>query len=263
MNHLRIILLIVIIAASSSFSQKIDERMDFKKYFDEYGNEGCFVLYDLKNNTYLKYNSTRCAERFIPASTFKIFNSLIGLESGAVKDELEVFKWDSVNRSYDSWNQDLDMVKAFKFSGVWYYQELARRIGEKNMQKYISLNHYGNENISGGIDLFWLDGGIRISADEQIEILKKLYHNELKFSQRSMDIVKRIMIYDQNDKYTIRAKTGWALRVEDQIGWFVGYVVKGENVYFFALNVESKEPEEGFVSRKEITFKILKNLGVL
>lgn len=263
MKQLGIILLILLIVTSSTISQKFDERVDLKKYFDEYGHEGCFVLYDLKKDAYSKYNSTRCSERFIPASTFKIFNSLVGLELGVVKDEFEVFKWDSVKRSYDSWNQDLDMVKAFKFSGVWYYQELARRIGEKNMQKHISLNHYGNENISGGIDLFWLDGGIRISADEQIELLKKLYHNELKFSQRSMDIVKRIMIYDQNDKYTIRAKTGWALRVGDQVGWFVGYVVKGDNVYFFALNVESKEPEEGFVSRKEITFKILKDFGIL
>ena len=161
------------------------------------------------------------------------------------------------------WNQDLDMVKAFKYSGVWYYQELARRVGEEKMQRYISLNHYGNENISGGIDRFWLDGGIRISADEQIDMLKKLYHNKLEFSQRSMDIVKRLMIYEQTNDYTIRAKTGWAIRVEDQIGWFVGYVEKGNDVYFFAINLETKNPEEGFVSRKEITFKILKEMGVL
>ena len=146
---------------------------------------------------------------------------------------------------------------------VWYYQELARRIGEEKMQYYISKNHYGNEDISGGIDMFWLDGGIRISADEQIEMLKKLYNNKLEFSQRSMDIVKKIMIYDKTDEYIIRAKTGWAIRVEDQIGWFVGYVEKGSDVYFFATNVQSKKPEEGFKSRQEITFKILKELKIL
>ena len=200
MNHILTILWILFLVTTSSLSQNVEERTDLKKYFDEYGHEGCFVLYDLKNDSYLKYNSSRCAERFIPASTFKIFNSLIGLETGAVKDEFEIFKWDSINRSYDSWNQDLDMVKAFKYSGVWYYQELARRIGEKKMQKYISSNHYGNEDISGGIDLFWLNGGIKISANEQIEMLKKLYHNKLEFSQRSMDIVKRIMIYNQTDR---------------------------------------------------------------
>lgn len=263
MKQIQLILALLIIAASTMFSQNIEVRTDLKKYFDEYGHEGCFVLYDLNNDSYIKYNPERCAERFIPASTFKIFNSLVGLETGAVRDEFEVFKWDSVKRFYDTWNQDLDMVKAFKYSGVWFYQELARRIGEEQMQHYISLNQYGNKNISGGIDRFWLDGGIRISANEQIEMLKKLYNNELKFSQRSMDIVKRIMIYDQNDKYTIRAKTGWAIRVENQVGWFIGYVEKGSDVYFFAINLQTKNPEEGFVSRKEITFKILKELVVL
>jgi beta-lactamase class D len=256
-------LILVLLIVSSIYPQKVDERKDLKKYFDEYGHEGCFVLYDLNKDTYTKYNSNRCSERFIPASTFKIFNSLVGLETGAVKDEFEVFKWDSVKRFYDKWNQDLDMVNAFKYSGVWYYQELARRIGQKKMQKYISENHYGNEDISGGIDQFWLDGGLRISADEQIELLKKLYYNKLKFSQRSMDILKRIMIYEKSEEYIIRAKTGWALRVEDQIGWFVGYVEKQNNVYFFAINIQSKDPEEGFVSRKEITFKILKELEIL
>jgi len=258
-----IVFSILLFLTSTIFSQKVEDRRDLKKYFDEYGHEGCFILYDLKKDSYLKYNPERCKERFIPASTFKIFNSLVGLETGAVKDVFEVFKWDSVKRSYDSWNQDLDMVNAFKYSGVWYYQELARRIGEEKMQHYISLNHYGNKDISGSIDMFWLDGGLRISADEQIEFLKKLYQNELKFSRRSMDIVKQIMIYEETEEYIIRAKTGWALRVEDQVGWFVGYIEKGNDVYFFAINVQSKNPEEGFVSRKDITFKILKELGIL
>jgi beta-lactamase class D len=263
MKQTLLFLAVFLCTTSSILPQKIEERKDFKKYFDEYGHEGCFVIYDLKNDTYLKYNPTRCAEEFIPASTFKIFNSLVGLETGAVKDQFEVFKWDSVKRFYDKWNQDLDMANAIKYSAVWFYQELARRIGEENMQHYISLNHYGNQNISGGIDRFWLDGELRISADQQIELLKKLYHNELQFSQRTMDIVKDILIYDKTDDYIIRAKTGWALRVEDQIGWFVGYVEKGSNVFFFAINLETKNPEEGFISRKEITFNILKKLKII
>jgi beta-lactamase class D len=263
MNQINIIIALLFIITSSIFSQKIEERKDLKKYFDEYGHEGCFVLYDLNSDTYFKYNSKRCAEQFIPASTFKIFNSLVGLETGIVKDQFEIFKWDSVKRFYDKWNQDLDMANAIKYSAVWYYQELARRIGEEKMQYYISLNNYGNQNISGGIDQFWLDGGLRISADEQIEMLKKLYHNQLQFSQRTMDIVKNIMIIDQNDDYIIHAKTGWAIRVEDQIGWFVGYVEKANNVFFFAINLQSKNPGEGFTSRKEITFKILKQFGII
>lgn len=260
---MRFILILFFVFQFTVLAQNVKERTDFKKYFDEYGHNGCFVLYDLNKDQYIKFNPERCTEQFIPASTFKIFNSLVGLETGAVKDENEIMKWDGEKRFYDAWNQDLNMNDAFKYSAVWFYQELARRVGEEKMQHYININHYGNEDISGGIDRFWLDGGIRISADEQIEFLKRIYKNEVKFSQRSIDILKRIMIYDQNDNYILRAKTGWAIRVKDQVGWFVGYVEKNDNVYFFALNVESKNPEEGFVSRKEITFKILKELGVL
>lgn len=260
---MRFILILFFVFQFTVLAQNVKERTDFKKYFDEYGHNGCFVLYDLNKDQYIKFNPERCTEQFIPASTFKIFNSLVGLETGAVKDENEIMKWDGEKRFYDAWNQDLNMNDAFKYSAVWFYQELARRVGEEKMQHYININHYGNEDISGGIDKFWLDGGIRISADEQIEFLKRIYKNEVKFSQRSIDILKRIMIYEQNDDYIIRAKTGWAIRVKDQVGWFVGYVEKNDNVYFFALNVESKNPEEGFVSRKEITFKILKELGVL
>jgi beta-lactamase class D len=260
---MRFINILVILYSIIISAQKIEERKDLKKYFDEYGHEGCFIMYDLKKDFYIKYNPERCGERFIPASTFKIFNSLVGLETGAVKDENEIIKWDGEKRMYNMWNQDQDMTSAFKYSTVWYYQELARRIGEEKMQKHISENHYGNQDISGGIDRFWLDGGLRISADEQIEMLKKLYYNKLKFSQQSMDILKRIMIYEQYDRYTIRAKTGWALRVKDQVGWFVGYVEKGNDVFFFALNIQTKNPEQGFISRKEITIKILKELGIL
>ena len=253
----------MILISTFNLAQNVIERKDLKKYFDEYNHIGCFVLYDLKNDSYIKYNPARCDSEFIPASTFKIFNSLAALESGAIEDEYEIIKWDSVKRFYDKWNQDLNLAQAYKYSAVWFYQELARRIGEERMQNYIELNNYGNKDISGGIDLFWLEGGLRISADEQVEFLKKIYLNEVKFSQRSIDILKKIMIYEQSDEYIIRAKTGWGMRFENQIGWFVGYVENGDDVFFFATNVETKELEEGFKSRIEITYNILRELEII
>jgi len=259
----RILSLLLLIILANLFAQDVIERNDFKKFFDEYNHTGCFVLFDLKKDVYLKYNPGRCDSEFIPASTFKIFNSLAALESGVIKDDNEIIKWDSVKRFYDMWNQDLNLALAYKYSAVWFYQELARKIGEERMKNYVEMNNYGNKDISGGIDLFWLKGGLRISADEQVKFLKKIYNNEVKFSQRSIDILKKIMIYEQTEDYTIRAKTGWGMRFENQIGWFVGYVEKGDDVYFFATNVESKEPEEGFKSRIEITYNILRELKII
>lgn len=254
---------IFLLLSSIIFSQETVIRNDLKNYFDEYGHEGCFVLYDLKNNQYLKFNPERCEKRFIPASTFKIFNSLAALESGAVKDENEIIKWDGEKRFIDEWNQDLNLKDAYKYSAVWVYQEIARRIGYNKMKAYVEANHYGNENIEGEIEQFWLKGQLRISPDEQIEFLKKFYLNEVKFSQRSIDIVKSIMIYDRNDKYILRAKTGWGIISNNNIGWFVGYVESNNNVYFFTTNLETQNPEKNYVSRKNITYNILKYLGVI
>lgn len=254
--------MVLLILCLSDITSQTNDTISFQKYFDEYGHNGCFILYDMKNDKYLRYNAERCNQRFIPASTFKIFNSLAGLETGAVRNENDTIRWDGIDRGWVEWNKDMDMKHAFKYSCVWFYQEIARRMGEEKIQNLLNINEYGNMDISGGIDLFWLEGGFRVSPDEQIEFLKKLYHNKVEFSQKTIDIVKNIMIYEQTENYIIRAKTGWGIRFENQIGWFIGYVEKDDDIYFFATNLESKKPEQGFISRVEITKNILNELGL-
>lgn len=246
-----------------NFPSEVEVRDDLKIFFDEYDQEGCFVLYDLKDDKYIINNKERAEKEFIPASTFKIFNSLAALETEAVKDENEIIKWDGENRQYKKWNQDLNLKQAYKYSAVWFYQELARRIGEEKMQQLIDENSYGNGNISGGIDRFWLDGELRITPMEQVRFLQRLYENDLSFSKRTIRIVQEVMIYDEAEDYTMSAKTGWGFQNDTSIGWFVGYIEVDKNVYFFATNVEADEPGEGFKSRIEITYNILKNLEIL
>jgi beta-lactamase class D len=233
--------------------------------FQQAGVVGSFELYDLNNDSYSYYNKERCGQHFIPASTFKIFNSLVALETGVIKDEYEVFKWDSVKRPVTSWNQDQDMKTAFRNSTVWYYQEIARRVGYDKMKSFVEKEHYGNEDISGGIDQFWLTGGLRISQEEQIKFLVKLYKNELNFSSRSMQIVKNIMLNDEKANYKIYGKTGWGYINEINYGWYVGFVEKENNVYFFATNIEEKDPagEDFPRARIEITRNILKELKII
>lgn len=243
---------------------KSDIRCDFGRYFDEAGVYGSFAVYDLNNDRYTYYNPTRCFERFIPASTFKIPNSLIGLETGVIPDQDYLIKWNGEKSNVTSdWDRDHTLKSAFKYSVVWYYQELAKRVGQDRMQSYIDNLGYGNRNISGGIDKFWLKGDLRISQMEQIQLLRNLYSNQLPFSQRSMDIVKDIMIKTKALDYTLRAKAGWA-SLEKDIGWYVGYIEKGDNTYFFATNIESELGNKNFgKARIEITEKILVDLGIL
>lgn len=255
-------MIVLFILLSLNINSQTNDSINFKEYFDEYGHTGCFILYDLKNDNYLRYNPERCKQRYIPASTFKIFNSLVGIETGAVKDEYDTIRWDGVDRGWIEWNKDMDMKHAFKYSSVWFYQEIARRVGEGKMQELLNINEYGNMDISGGIDLFWLEGEFRVSPEEQIEFLRKLYLNEVQFSQRTIEIVKNIMIYEKSEHYILSAKTGWGIRFENQVGWFIGYIERDDNVYFFSTNLESEIPEQGFISRIEITKNILTRLGL-
>ncbi|MGB3074109.1 MAG: class D beta-lactamase [Chitinophagales bacterium] len=249
-----------------------NHRQDFNKYFEEYHVDGCFELFDLKKSQFTDCNADRCSQRFIPASTFKIFNSLVGLQVGAVPDEHYMMKWDGITRSVPSWNHDQDMEEAIHNSTVWYYQEIARRIGAGKMQQYLNLVHYGNMNMSGAIDSFWLTGGLRISCDEQIEFLKDFYLNTYHFSQPSVDIVKKILVQDDTLGYRLSGKTGWGMMKGEEtggkelnIGWFVGYVEKGDEVYFFATNISSPEPAPENFGRvsKQITLKILEELNIV
>lgn len=246
----------------SGFAQQTVDRSDWKTFYDNNNVTGCIVIYDLHKNNYLVYNKERCEERFLPASTYKILNSLIALETDVIKDENEIIPWDSVDRQNDKWNMDQNLRTAIKYSVVWVYQGLARKIGQERMQHYIDTVKYGNCNIGGGIDRFWLDGDLRISPFEQIEFLKRLYFEDIPFSKRNIKIVKDILINEQTDNYVLRGKTGWSAGLKPETGWYVGYLEENGNTYFFANNIEIKE-EKDITARISIVKEIFKSIGLL
>lgn len=266
-------ILLLIVSVSIYGMTKNDEKSkiviksEYKKYYDEYKVEGSFLLYDPQNDKFIVYNQEQTKQLFTPASTFKICNSLIGLETGVITDENFVIKWDSVVRQNVSWNRDFDLKDAYKNSTVWYYQELARRVAGEKMKYWLDKANYGNTDTTGGIDQFWLTGGLRITAEQQISFLQKLHDNQLPFSQRSMDIVKKIMIDEtkSNEKCMLRAKTGWGSEKDKDIGWYVGYVEKNNKVYYFANCIQTADfsNNEFSTARKEITYKILKKLKIM
>jgi len=236
-------------------------KPELKKYFQ--GFTGGFVLYNLNTNQYIRYEPDRTAERLLPASTFKIMNALIGLDTGIIPDENFVINWDGTQYDDPAWNHDQTLKTALQGSVVWYFQELARRVGKEKILTYINAVGYGNKDLSGQVDSFWLRGGLKISSDEQIEFLKQLYQGHLPFSQRSMKIVKKIMIMEKDGIYTLSGKTGSGLMGARYIGRFVGYVEEKGNVYFFATNIESPRPDATGDKALEITHNILQSLGLL
>lgn len=238
------------------------QNISLAQPFQDLKVNGSILIHDLKQNRTYQHNPTRNTQPFLPASTFKILNSLIALETGVIANELAILTWDGVERSIPTWNRDLNLHTAFKVSGVWFYQVLARRIGFQQMQQWVTKVGYGNQSIGKAdeIDAFWLTGDLRISPAEQIQFLQRLYRNELPFSESAIATVKEIMVVEQTPEYTIRAKTGWALK--PSIGWYVGYVEQHDNVYFFATNVDISDQKD-LPARAEVTRRSLKALNLL
>jgi beta-lactamase class D len=270
-------LFIAALAGTSCSDIRIKEHPEWKKQFDAYGVDGCFEYYDNNKETAHYYNKERCAKQVSPASTFKIFNSLVGLETAVAPDEQLVIKWDGVERWNKDWNKDMTMAEAFKVSCLPYYQELARRIGAKDMQHYLDTVQYGNKQIGKAVDSFWINGKLLISPDEQVGFVKRLYHGELPFSERSQRIVRGMMLQEESKNYKLYYKTGWGFEGSNNLLWIVGYVEKIEELknietgkiegvphpYFFALNFTSADSTKDLRQiRVDLLHKLLNEAGI-
>lgn len=231
-------LLTVFLFSCSQNNVKKDNSL--KKYFDENKVDGCFALMDNGTGKFTVYNLGRYRDSsYLPASTFKIVNSLIGLQTGKLTSDSMVITWDGIKRRAE-WDQDLSMYRAFRVSAVPYYQELARRIGRDTMQMWLDSLSYGSEKITGSIDSFWLDNSLKIKPDEQLGLVKRLYFNQLPFFKAYQETVKKAMLFENNANYRLGYKTGWGFTENNHaLGWVVGWIEENNHPYFFVLNIES------------------------
>lgn len=263
---------LLLIFSSSCSGIRIKNHDEWKKYFDEYGVNGCFEIYDNNKETALYYNIDRCGARMTPASTFNIFNSLVALDMDIAPTEQMVIKWDSIQRPEASWNRDLTLAQAFKSNARPYFQELSRRIGQNSMRAYLDTVKYGNMKIASSPDSFWFNDSLKITPDEQVGFLKRLYHEELPdFSQRSQRIVRGMMLQDKGPDYRLYYTTGRKNYSDSSLIWIVGFIEQFETLknvetkalesiphpYFFALNYTAKDTGKDY---RKISIALLQKL---
>ncbi len=255
-------LLLAFLFASCANNTNVDNTL--KKYFDENKVEGTFGIWDNLQNRFDIYNLPRFRDNaYLPASTFKVVNSLIALHTGKIFSDTVVIPWDGITRSIPDWNHDMNMQEAFKVSNVPYYQEVARRIGKDTMQYWLDSLRYGTQKIRSRIDTFWLDNSLKITADEEMGLMKRLYFDQLPFNNRSQEMVKKMMLREDSVKYKLSYKTGWGTASNgNQLGWVVGWIEENKHIYFFTMNVETKDPNVDMVKvRMNVLRGILKQYG--
>jgi len=248
-----------------------EKVMDCSALFGKY--DGTIVLYNMSSDTYSVYNKARSLKRFTPYSTFKILNSIIALETGVVKDADAVFTWDTVRYPPEHWWPQPwygrhTMRSAIRFSVVPFYREVATRIGDDRMKKYVDAFGYGNCDISSGIDAFWLNGSLGISAMEQVAFLIRFYRNEPGVKKKTIDTVKSLLVLENENSCSLSVKTGrgWGFLKDAPtmvLGWYIGYVERENDVWFFALNIEGDSMNDIQKLRTDIVMKVLEQRGVI
>lgn len=249
-------------------SNNVKEDNSIKQYFDQNHVNGCFALYDNGTGRFTVYNLKRYRDStYMPASTFKIINSLIGLQTGVISSDSMVISWDGIKRR-PQWDKDLNMYEAFRVSAVPYYQEVARRIGKDTMQFWLDSLQYGvSKNKTpykiSKIDTFWLDNSLKITPDQNLGVVKKLYFDELPFFKVHQENLKRVMLFEDNANYKLAYKTGWGETDKgNALGWIVGWIEENRHPYFFVLNIESPDTHYDMATvRLTMLKEILKQYG--
>jgi bla regulator protein BlaR1 len=237
------------------------QHLNLEPYFENYN--GCFVFYDESSKSYLIYNQEKCERRVSPCSTFKIYHALIGLETGILADEHTTYEWDGEKYPIQEWNQDHNLRSAIEYSVVWYFQQVAKKVGFIKEKYYLEILEYGNQEIVEVDPPFWLQSTLKISPIEQVKLLQKFYYEDLPFSSVNIQMVKKAILLSEEKGAKIFGKTGSGTIDGKAVnGWFIGFIENTENVIYFATNIESSDKAYGYIA-KEITLKILTNLGYI
>jgi beta-lactamase class D len=265
-NIIALTILTLIFAGCKRGNITIEDGL--KKHFDKHNLTGCFGMFDNGHGEFTIYNYNHYKDSmFLPASTYKMVNALIAVETGLVLSDSTLLKWDGVSRTNTDWNADLTLQKAFEVSSVPHFQALARQIGPQRMLKYLDslkftdtkLFHNDTSLLRKSIDSFWLNNTFKVLPDEMLGFVKKLYFNQLSgFQPRTHRVVQKIMLREKNTQYELAYKTGWGQDPKGrQVGWIVGWIEENKHPYFFVLNLLSNNNN---IDYKKIRIDILKDI---
>jgi len=242
----------------------LEEQLPWRAPFEAKGVTGTFVLWEPLAQRYRVSDARRARKGYLPHATFDPAGALIGLEVGAVNDELEVFRWDGTPKPVPLWERDHDLASGMAFSVAWMFQQVARRVGRARMREWLERLDYGNRDVSGGIDLFWLQGGLRISALEQVHFLNRLAEGRLPATQRAQSLVRKALAVERTGAYTLYAKSGTSSQaIRDPVWWWTGWIERrGRPEAYFAMNFTPHGASRS-TDRFEIGRALLEEAGAL
>ena len=258
MNKFHFLLLAFFLFAFSSCSlnhAKIDN--DLKKYFDSSNVEGCFALLNNQMGNITVYNMKLDTQRLSTGTSFKIPETLIGIQTGKIINENSTLGNDSSGKDNPT------LKEAFASSSISYFQSLAREIGKDTLKSWLDSLGYGNKKINDPVDSFWLNNELKISPDEQLGLMSKLYFDQLPFQKYAQEMVSNMMLQEDDSLYKFSYTTGTGIDEKNhQIAWNLGWIEENRHIYFFVTFI--KTPDESMdvkTTAIHISKSVLKALG--
>jgi beta-lactamase class D len=188
------------------------------KMLDSAGVVGSFALLENGTGKFTIANLSHYKDSASsPLSSFFILPSLIALDKGII------------NHNQTTW---------VSMDSTTYYQNIITQIGRQEILKSIDSIHYGKGVLSADLNEFWKDGSLKITADEQLGLLKKLFFKDLPFQKRSQEIFKKMMVKEENSNYKLSY-----LHATDSTqhhSWVLGYEEENTHIYFFVLHTTAQ-----------------------
>ena len=243
-----------------NYSSENITQTDLSSYFKNY--EGSFVLFNSNRDSWTVYDMEHATHRISPDSTYKIYDALLGLESGIITPEHSTFTWNGEPYPFNSWEADQDLTSAIHNSVNWYFQAIDSQAGFEAVRTFLQTINYGNQNTGTNLNLYWTDFSLKISPIEQVELLQDFYQNNFHFDSKNIQAVKKALLLSTTSSGSLYGKTGTGrVNGKDVNGWFIGYIETANNTYYFATNIQSSSGATGSQAT-EITESVLSNLGI-
>lgn len=241
-------------------TEKNITQLNLSSDFGDY--TGSFVLYDQATDKWNIYNMDHASTRVPPNSTYKIYDALLGLESGIITPKHSTFTWNGEPCPFESWESDQDLTSAMHNSVNWYFQAIDSQAGFQSVKTFLQTINYGNQNTGTNLNLYWTDFSLKISPIEQVELLQNFYQNNFHFDRKNIQAVKNALLLSTTSSGSLYGKTGTGrVNGKDVNGWFVGYIESDNNTYYFATNIQAPSNATGSQAT-EITETILSDFGI-
>lgn len=262
-------LLLTILAKGAAASSPLPRSAPLAALLDE--QTGVILVHDKESGAWHASDPAAAEVRHAPFSTFKVWNTLAGLEAGVLSGPETFIAWDRERFPRESlfvqaWAADHTLRSAYRNSVVWYYQVVAERIGADRMQRFLDRVGYGNRDLSGGLTRFWLGSSLRISPREQVERLDALLAGRLAVQPEHLAVLEDIALVERRGACGVYGKSGGGLAREDRSlwqGWFIGWLRCGDRLTTFATFLEAAEFARIRDARYRLSRDALKTLGYL